>query len=559
MKNLLIALILSCVTFIAVASVKPLQVSAHSVGMPPFLKMNGKYAGFYNVPIASEFFTTPQDQSPDNYIVGQTIDFEIDPVALQVPMNIINHSTFRWEFGDGSIGTGLKNTHTYSKEGTYILNITAQYQSEDPQLIESVAIQALPDANYVLPVAQIRVNGHTITDPVGDVQSISFQSVKLEVMQQNSSAPTSYLWDLGDATKSTATTVTHTYASKLQLAYPVLRASDTNGFYTDTYVQMENADIAPPGGFITRPSPSPSSIGAFTPTGTQVARTPTSTSIFSVITVRISQITTKIFSTVLESNLHQPLLFLLAIALIFIAGGLHALTPGHGKSMMTAFLVGRKGNKFTDILLLALSITITHTAVIFVLGFTFLILDQKHTLTDVLPYFEKGGAILVILLALRLIVNGARHLRHEYQHSHGHSHDHLHMHDHTHEHLGHDHAHGLLDLDARAEAHLDSIAEDVLGKKTILFAGFSGGIIPCTDAFALLLLLTTAGRVLLGIVFVFVFSIGLAVTIVALGLLVVLGKKTFALEDKLGHVAETYVPMASGIILLIIALSLLLK
>ncbi|HZZ99055.1 MAG TPA: PKD domain-containing protein [Candidatus Saccharimonadia bacterium] len=529
MRNLFFLLIGLFFLWCAVL-LQPVNVSAHSVGQPPFLKLNGKYAGFYSVPLSSDFFVTPQDQSPENYLVNTPIVFEIDPVALQVPQEIIKNSTFRWEFGDDSFGSGLNNTHTYTKQGSYILNITAKYKTDDAQLIESDVIQVLPDANYVLPTASIKVNGHEIADPVNDVRNISFQGVTFEVVAHDSSSPATYIWDLGDNVSSKALSVTHSYDKKLQLAYPILRTKDANGFFTDAYVQMENADINP-AGVIVKPTPSASPIGAFTPAKSQIPLTPASSSIFSIATVRISQITSKIFSDVLESNLNHPLLFLFAVGLIFIAGGLHALTPGHGKSMMTAFLVGKKGSKFADILLLAISITVTHTAVIFILGFVFLFLDQKHTLVDVLPYFEKGGAILVILLAARLIINGARQLQHQHNHEHGH--------DHTHE-------------------HLDAIAEDVLGRKTILFAGFSGGIVPCTDAFALLLLLATAGRVLLGMVFVLVFSVGLAVTIIALGLLVVLGKKTFALEDRLGHLAETYVPIASGVILAIIALKLLL-
>lgn len=92
----------------------------------------------------------------------------------------------------------------------------------------------------------------------------------------------------------------------------------------------------------------------------------------------------------------------------------------------------------------------------------------------------------------------------------------------------------------------------------MLLAGFSGGIVPCTDALALLLLLVSAGKVMLGLVFVLVFSAGLACTIMLLGLLLVLGKQAFNWEGKIGRTAETYAPIISGILLGGIALYLLL-
>ena len=96
------------------------------------------------------------------------------------------------------------------------------------------------------------------------------------------------------------------------------------------------------------------------------------------------------------------------------------------------------------------------------------------------------------------------------------------------------------------------------GSKNLWCAGFAGGIVPCSDAFALLLLLVSAGRDLLGVIFVLVFSGGLASTMVILGLLLVIGKNSINLDGKLGRAAEAYAPMISGILLLAIALHLFL-
>ena len=80
-----------------------------------------------------------------------------------------------------------------------------------------------------------------------------------------------------------------------------------------------------------------------------------------------------------------------------IAGALHSLTPGHGKTILAALLIGRDSsdNKYHDLLVLILSITIAHTVVIYALGFVFLALNSTRSVNSLLPYFEWFSAILV--------------------------------------------------------------------------------------------------------------------------------------------------------------------
>lgn len=472
----------------------PNRVSAHSLGQPPFFKINGQYAGFYDVISTSKFFDLPQDKAPQSYLPGSFLNFEIDTAALGMPIYTIRQAKFIWDFGDGITGEGTYNIHKYTKSGAYILNIQAIYGEAEPALIESVLINILPNKDYQLPLARLSINNSLVSDPFNDSSNASFRNpINFSAEESLGPGTLKFIWDFGDGTTGSTGSVIHKYADTTQVIFPILRAIDANGFYSDTYARLYNTDI--------------NTVGP-------------------QMTLITNQTIRGIFSQILEANTKDPLLFIFVIVLVFIAGSLHALTPGHGKGVITAFLVGKKGSNLFDVLTLSLSITLTHTFVIFVLGFIFLWIDQHHTLTDVLPYFEKGAAIVVIVLGIRLMFTGYKHLKHYRVHHHDHLHRHIHSENYS--------------------------------KRTIILAGFSGGIVPCTDAFALLLIFASEGKTLIGIFYVLIFSVGLSLTIVILGLLLVIGKKSFSIDAKLGTFADAYLPIISGIILVIISIRLLI-
>src|SRR5688572_9255554 len=99
---------------------------AHLAGQPPFFKLNGVYSELYDVPTSSYAeFKLPQDKPPTLYVVNEEINFEIDTNSLPVPAEVLAISTFDWDWGDGSThATGLINTHSYQKPGSYFIEIT---------------------------------------------------------------------------------------------------------------------------------------------------------------------------------------------------------------------------------------------------------------------------------------------------------------------------------------------------------------------------------------------------------------------------------------------------
>lgn len=496
------------------------QAYAHAVGQPPFFEINGQFAGFYHVPQSSPLFTIPQDQSPrDYYLVGQPLHFVINTLILGVPNDIVAKSTFSWDFGDGTKGSGLKNTHSYSRAGSYILTVSAGYENEQPQLIESVLLEILPTSNYQLPHAIIYVDSQKIPSAEGSQIPVSLgETISFDSSQSTGVGPLRYLWDFGDQTPGTASTLKHKYQTKGQVIFPILRITDANGLFTDTYIELDDdQQLAAIDRLATKPSPS-------------VA--PTAKSPFSA-PVRpkdaLSRTVTQLYGDVMQQRSWNSPIFILIAILLFILGSLHALTPGHGKSIMAAYLLAEKGNKVIDVIILAATITTTHTAVIYLFGLGLFILDKTSNISSLLPYFDKFGLGLVIILAVVLILRGIKALEHQRKHLHLQPHSHVHP--------------------------FEKDSTDLSrGKRfPLLLAGLSGGITPCTDAFALFIFFVSKKQLLHGLVAILIFSLGLAATIVAIGLLLVIGKHKLTFEERLGNLAETYAPIAAGIVLFALA------
>jgi ABC-type nickel/cobalt efflux system permease component RcnA len=205
-----------------------------------------------------------------------------------------------------------------------------------------------------------------------------------------------------------------------------------------------------------------------------------------------------------------------ALVLLLLAalgwGALHALSPGHGKAMVAAYLVGAKGTSRHAVVLGAV-VTTTHTIGVFALGLVTLLLAQYILPEDLFPWLTLVSGLLVV--AIGLTVLRTRVSYHRVQRAHGHAHEnepaHGHCHD-QHDH-GHDHAHG-------PRGHRHDIP-DTITWKGLIGMGASAGLIPCPSALVVLLGAVAQHQVALGLLLILAFSVGLAATLTALGLLVV--------------------------------------
>jgi nickel/cobalt transporter (NicO) family protein len=208
---------------------------------------------------------------------------------------------------------------------------------------------------------------------------------------------------------------------------------------------------------------------------------------------------------------------LLLLLAAFGWGALHALSPGHGKAMVAAYLIGTRGTARHAVGLGA-TVTITHTIGVFALGLVTLLLSQYILPEDLFPWLTLVSGLLVVLVGigvLRSRIRSARARRaHEHDHHHHHNHDDGHAHDH-----GHAHTHGH---------HHDHTPPDRVTWKGLIAMGTAAGLIPCPSALVVLLGAIAQHQVALGLLLIVAFSAGLAMTLTALGLAVVFGRRALS-------------------------------
>lgn len=236
------------VFLLILALILPTGISAHLPGQPPFFKVNGVYAELYLVPSTSiESFELPQDGPPGSYYTNVPIDFEFDQTRLPAPPEVIARTNFNWEYGDGATAKGLKNSHTYTKPGAYLLKVMVDDgTTPEPQLIQSTLINILPNQSYQIPKAVIKINGQTYDSTLNNVVEVPFnQPITFDATasQTKSSQIKSYFWDFGDQTSSDQAVAQHSYQSQ-QPVNVVLRVTDSNGFFNDFYVSLQDQSLS---------------------------------------------------------------------------------------------------------------------------------------------------------------------------------------------------------------------------------------------------------------------------------------------------------------------------
>jgi ABC-type nickel/cobalt efflux system permease component RcnA len=196
------------------------------------------------------------------------------------------------------------------------------------------------------------------------------------------------------------------------------------------------------------------------------------------------------------------LAFLVVAALAW--GALHALSPGHGKAMVAAYLVGTRGTGRHAVALGAI-VTATHTAGVFGLGLVTLLLSSILLPEDLYPWLTLVSGLLVVVIGTGVLRSRIRHAR-AHRHGQGQGHDYGHAHHHHHGDGHHHHHHHL---------------PDDLSWRGVLGMGTAAGLVPCPSALVVLLAAVAQQQVALGMGLIVAFSLGLAATLTVLGLLVV--------------------------------------
>lgn len=250
------------------------------------------------------------------------------------------------------------------------------------------------------------------------------------------------------------------------------------------------------------------------------------------------------FSTLLTQGGAAPWLF---IPTAILLGALHGLEPGHSKTMMAAFIVAVRGT-ITQAVLLGIAATLSHTLIVWLIAMGGMYLGSHWSAETSEPYFQVISAVMIIAVALWMVAR----LHHD-----------AHHHDHDHSHGNHDHSHEGLDVssddyqDAHERAHAQDIKRRFADRNVttgqIIVFGLTGGLIPCPAAITVLLLCLQLKKITLGAVLVLSFSIGLALTLVASGVIAALSVRYASRKwgSRFGTFARRAPYISCGVILLI--------
>ncbi|MFI1910705.1 nickel/cobalt transporter [Streptomyces microflavus] len=254
---------------------------------------------------------------------------------------------------------------------------------------------------------------------------------------------------------------------------------------------------------------------------------------------------------------------LLALFLALVLGASHAAMPGHGKTIMAAYLAGRRGTR-RDALTVGATVTLTHTAGVLVLGLALPVSTHLAGET-VLMWLGAASGLLVTAIGLWLLLRAVRGRPQHNHHHHGPNHSHSHAdqhHDHHHDH-GHGadspHHHGPV---TPASAHGSAPAGQLqatpavatlappdhehhpadtstaprnarrTSRSGLIGMGIAGGLVPSPSALVVLLGAVALGRTAFGVLLVIGYGLGMATTLTLAGLLLVRLRERIESHDR---------------------------
>lgn len=235
-----------------------------------------------------------------------------------------------------------------------------------------------------------------------------------------------------------------------------------------------------------------------------------------------------------------PSIILFGLLIAFGLGALHALSPGHGKAVVGAYLVGSRGTP-KHAMFLGLTVTVTHTLGVFALGLLTLFASNYILPERLMPFLTFFSGLLVLFIGLTLFKDRLLKALGYKSDGHHHHHDHDH-HDHPHSHeAGLAHTHG-------GSTHTHLPPEQVTWRN-LLALGISGGLLPCPSALVLMLSAISLGRIGYGLVLTLMFSIGLAATLTGIGLIFLYIGKFFENRSLAAHPVIRALPVFSAFVI----------
>jgi len=230
-------------------------------------------------------------------------------------------------------------------------------------------------------------------------------------------------------------------------------------------------------------------------------------------------------------------LMLLCVAAAFGLGAMHAMSPGHGKTIVAAYLVGSRGT-LEHAGLLGLVVTFTHTFTVFLLGLGVLFFQQYVVPEKIIPVLGALSGLSIVAVGMSLLYRRTRSLlssEHEHHHHH-HGHEFVHTHD------GSTHSHMI---------------EGDITPGSLIALGVGGGLVPCPSALILMLSAIALGRPGFGLVLLFGFSAGLALVLMGIGAMALYARHLLPDGRKVvGHPAVRLIPVFSSVVVIVLGLTI---
>jgi len=231
----------------------------------------------------------------------------------------------------------------------------------------------------------------------------------------------------------------------------------------------------------------------------------------------------------------------IAMIVAFGFGCAHALTPGHGKTIVAAYLVGTRGT-MRHAAFLGAMVTFTHTISVFLLGLGTLWLSRYVVPEKIIPVLGAISGLSIVVIGVSLFYKRLRRLRGHGAHSHHHHGPHDHPHTHLHDHHGHSHTHS-------------HVPEGDISFASLVALGASGGLVPCPSALVLLLSSIALGHVGVGLILLVAFSLGLAGVLMGIGMMVLYAKNWLPDSSRASqHPAFKLVPVLSAFVIVCLGL-----
>ena len=218
---------------------------------------------------------------------------------------------------------------------------------------------------------------------------------------------------------------------------------------------------------------------------------------------------TEDFTTFLNNILSadgNPLYVVVVMFFSFALGAIHVLSPGHGKTVISVYMVGT-GGTVREAVILGVIVTMTHLSSVIILGVAIMLASSYIEMERIMPALGAFSGLIILAIGISLLVSRMRKPDASHQH-HNHSHDHNRDN-------GHDHDH----IHAKSRSNFLRLAS----------LGVSGGIVPCYDAIVVLLLAFSLNKMILGLGIIGFFSLGLASVLISLAILFA---KTSSLLDR---------------------------